>query len=375
MYTPKYYITNKVLHFVVKFEMARQSINRIPLPMKERKKLLLSTQSENLYYMSKITGIDVSLKEAEKIITGKEINVLKMPQILLVNYRNACEFINQMKRDRYISFSPGTILHLNKLLTNTWIESWNSGRFRNNQEAPNVQYDRWTTYRDNDKNLVNVQNYLSEVVDWVKETRFLVHPLIKTAVMIYELFNLAPFFASNQMTILSIIELLYSEFNLSKNKFLTVSRNIYTYEDEYIETMMAARESGDLTSWIEKYVRGVSLDTNNIKDQLYQIEKEKIKQKRELLLGLNSRQLQGFNYIKKHHKITRREYTKITGVSFMTAYRDLNELEKRSLIFKYGYGRSTYYTSIDQNQKNDSGKNVSIYSNVGQLDDLKKIEY
>ncbi|MBN1374278.1 hypothetical protein JW962_03020 [Candidatus Dojkabacteria bacterium] len=357
MYTPKYYITNKVLHHIVNFEIAFKEITNLPLPARQKKQLYEQKRTENLFYVGKLIGLNITMKDAEKVFKGKEINVLKEPKVVLVNYRNAIEFIKQVKRDRYMSFSAATIVHLNKLLTNNWVDSWNGGRYRNQGESPVSNYDRWESYHNKELSQINIQNHLNDLFSWVTETRFLVHPLIKTAVTVFELFQYAPFLAANQLTTLATVELLFSELNIWQNGLIPTSLHFYTYEEEYFEALIASRESNDLTSWIERFVRGVSMDIQNLNNQMIQIEKEKVQNKRKMLLGLNSRQLRALTYLKRKLKITRKEYTDMMGVSFMTAFRDLTEMSERKLINQYGHGRSTYYT---MSSKEEMAKNIDF---------------
>lgn len=371
MYSPNYYITNKILHHIVQFELSYKDIQNLPLPIKEKRNFYTSIKNENLHYIAKLIGVDISMKDANKIFTGKEINVMEKPKVLLINYRNALEFISQMSKDKYLNLAPGTLLHLNKILTSNWVDSWNCGRFRNKEESFQKEYDRWAEMRNGGNTKDFNQQFITEVLDWVKETRFLVHPLIKIAVAVYEIFSIYPFFAGNQITILGFIEMLYAEFGFWHKSLLPVNRHFYTYEDQYIEALTACVESCDITTWIEQFVRGVNIDTQQVKEQIYQIEHEKVQQKKKMLLGLNSRQLQAINYLKKHLKITRKKYTEIMGISFMSSYRDLNELVKRKIIYQYGHGRSTYYTinpkEVYENTDEDIFKNN--YRNVGTVGD------
>lgn len=371
MYSPNYYITNKILHHIVQFELSYKDIQSLPLPIKEKRNFYTSIKNENLHYVAKLIGVDISMKDANKIFTGKEINVMEKPKILLINYRNALEFISQMSKDKYLNLAPGTLLHLNKILTSNWVDSWNCGRFRNKEETFQKEYDRWAEMRNGNSVKDFNQQYITEVLDWVKETRFLVHPLIKIAVAVYEIFSTYPFFAGNQITILGFIEMLYAEFGIWHKSLLPINRHFYTYEDQYIEALTSCVEACDITMWIEQFVRGVNIDTQQVKEQIYQIEHEKVQQKKKMLLGLNSRQLQAINYLKKHLKITRKKYTEMMGISFMSSYRDLNELVNRKLIYQYGHGRSTYYTINPKEvyENNDEDVFENNYRNVGTVGD------
>ena len=61
------------------------------------------------------------------------------------------------------------------------------------------------------------------------------------------------------------------------------------------------------------------------------------------MAGLNKRQLAILSYLKKHKSINRIEYEKIFNVSDRTAKIDLQILNERGLIRKWGNARSTQY--------------------------------
>lgn len=74
-----------------------------------------------------------------------------------------------------------------------------------------------------------------------------------------------------------------------------------------------------------------------------EIDKESLKTSKMDLAHLNRRQVKVLDYLKEFDYITRREYTHMFDVNFMTAYRDLNELYKKKLIRVAGTGRGTRY--------------------------------
>jgi len=60
-------------------------------------------------------------------------------------------------------------------------------------------------------------------------------------------------------------------------------------------------------------------------------------------LGLNERQVKGLTHAVRHGPLSRQEYRALTGVSHMTAYRDLDDLAARGLLQTQGAGRYVRY--------------------------------
>ena len=63
-----------------------------------------------------------------------------------------------------------------------------------------------------------------------------------------------------------------------------------------------------------------------------------------ILEGLNERQKKALEYITAKKRITSKEYREINNVSKETAWKDINELLKKSLLARKSSGAHTYYT-------------------------------
>lgn len=60
-------------------------------------------------------------------------------------------------------------------------------------------------------------------------------------------------------------------------------------------------------------------------------------------LDLNERQRRAIEYIKRHGRITNREYQELCNVSKATATRELKILMQKTIIKQEGEGRNTFY--------------------------------
>jgi len=61
-------------------------------------------------------------------------------------------------------------------------------------------------------------------------------------------------------------------------------------------------------------------------------------------LGLNEREKIAIRYVKERGSITNKEYQEITGVSKVTAFRDLCKLTEKAILEKSGVtGKRTIY--------------------------------
>jgi len=59
--------------------------------------------------------------------------------------------------------------------------------------------------------------------------------------------------------------------------------------------------------------------------------------------GLNERQIQVLQFVKKEGRITRREYKKLEGIRSTVAKQDFQSLLERGLLARQGTGPATHY--------------------------------
>jgi predicted HTH transcriptional regulator len=112
-----------------------------------------------------------------------------------------------------------------------------------------------------------------------------------------------------------------------------------------------SKKDKNLTVFIEALLYILSMEMTNLENQVINIYENKVEKKGKLSIELNERQIQILEYLQINQKVTRRKYAKIMDVSFMTAYRDLNELLDKGYIKQKGVGRGTFYVLDKDNDE------------------------
>ncbi len=346
MYLPTFNLTHKIIDYLIKLELSVKTIKEIPLPAKEKNKVLKNSEADGLYNISKLSNSPVTLKRAKVISSeGKDVLSTEPSVKLLSNYRSSWDFMFSATNEKYISLSPALLLHLNKLIFDDVVESWEAGRFRSIKDNIDTKFDSWTDCRNVEYDTYDFEKDFYEILNWYSSSQYKIHPIIKISVVLFELLQAYPFFSGNLITSIALSELLFEKSHLGLRRLYPIPRTFENYRDELQSALKASIEQeGDQTKWIEEFVRGVALDVTELKNEILQVEEEKVGKKKKKFLGLNTRQLRILKWLQRKENIYRRDYVKRMGVSTMTAYRDLSELVKRKLIIQKGGGRSTYYT-------------------------------
>ncbi len=356
MYTPNITLTNLILKYIVNIEINSEKIKNIQLPYKSKKELYEKVHAEDIHALSEMLNMPLGYTQSLDIQKGRT-NELKYK--IFTNYRSTHDFIKSYKSTNFLPISSELISHLNKLLMNNILDSWEAGKFRNFSEQPNEIYDNWYKLK-NYYPKRTADKYFNDLATWIYSNRNNYNKLIQTSLLLYEFIDNAPLFGGNQITSFLTISCVLKEFGYNPYNTLCPLKAISQISNEIPEIFKITKEQKDQTLFTEGILYVLSLESTKLK-QLYESYYEKTtQQKAESEENLNFRQIKILEYLQKHGKIDRARCTEIMGVSFMTAYRDLTELVQSGYLLKKGQNKNTYYTMKEKNtEEKDLKKLIS----------------
>lgn len=354
MFEPKYTISHNLLNTLVKFETDKSFLSTKELSEQNKNELLKREKSLNLLHIGHLIGINLTVKDAEKIADGKRIETEDARGIILNNYRNLLEFNRSAISDSYVDIDLNILVHLNKILLTDWKQIWEA-KFRTGGEIIENIYDNWMDYRERSIEASLIQDRLLEIVTWYKNNSSKINPIIRIAVLVYNLIRIYPFTVLNKLTIIGITDYLLYKNGYIQSTFIPIARVFDLNEDEFINVWGQA-SSGmfnnittesqietDITVWIEKFAKSLAVDINDAKESLNKLTIEDEKNVKQPFLDINKRQLKILKYLQTIPTVKREDYIQMMDVSTMTAYRDLNELVDKKLLKLTGRGRGTKY--------------------------------
>ena len=219
MYEPKYSITNNMLNSIVKLEVQKKSIETAAIGTKLRNQLQRRAKALNLFHFAHIIGINITLKDAERLADGKKLVTDDARGTILNNYRNALEFTRSNVAETYVDIDLNILMHLNKILLTDWKESWDS-KFRTSGEEVDLSLENWATLRDKSIQSERIQNEVLDLIDWYKSSLSKVHNFIRIPIFISRLIEISPFVFANKLTIIAIADFLLYKANYVEKTFL-----------------------------------------------------------------------------------------------------------------------------------------------------------
>ncbi len=338
MYEPKYNLTHTILNNILKFEILKTKIECLEIEEDTRKEMKKNTKSTNLLHLGHLVGVNLTIKDAERIAEGKRLETEDARGLILTNFRNVLEFVLSNFVDTYSDIDLSVLLHINKLMVTNWKESWEA-KFRTSTDKLDLSYDNWGDYYDETLNTTEIQDEIVDLLNWYKANSTKIHPIIRTAIVIRRLLEIYPFVYLNKLTLVAIADYLLYKTDYTSKICFPIARNFDLYESDYME----AWKADDMTFWIEKFTNNLSNDILEIRETINSKIIAQEKSVKQPFLDLNKRQLKILRYLQTIPTVKREDYIQMMDVSTMTAYRDLMELVKKKLLKIEGVGRGTKY--------------------------------
>ncbi|MDD4381996.1 MAG: hypothetical protein PHE21_01465 [Candidatus Dojkabacteria bacterium] len=342
MKTPSYNISNLILSYIVRYELAIKDIVDNPLPEKYLTPLLEKYGAKDIECMGELVGAPVGYSKALLIQRGQELPSQRKAFQIHTNFRNVKEYISSYSQ--YSSLKPSIDLssHLNKLAMKGIVEDWDLAKLKTFSEKPNEIYDNWYKLRDYYPKLDPVL-YFNDIFFWIKDTKDSNHKLIKMAILMYEYIDKAPFFVGNQITAILTLEILTKQFGYNPDGIIPLFKAFNDISEDILSAFRISKGKRDITTFIEAILYTISITAIEVSKEFKETHIKKVKRQGALEISLNPRQIQALDYINLNHKITRNKYTKMMGISFMTSYRDLQEMVAKGYLKQKGRGRASFY--------------------------------
>jgi uncharacterized membrane protein len=343
----KYTTTNLILQYIVKYELAIQLINQtvIPSPLLEQVREQLRT--EEIDKLGELIAYPIGYNKALTIQRGQVMPSQKNKFRIFTNFKNTQDYI-----DTYTSKSPlkpsiELCTHLNKIIMKGIVEEWDLGKIKTFSEKPFELYDTWYKFRDYYPTL-ELKSHFNELFKWIINSSLGTHKLIQLSILLYEYIDKSPFYAGNQITAISTLKILSKIYHLNPHNIIPFSKAFFIISEDIQSAFKIAKGKKDLTIFIEAILYSLSLVVIEASKKLTSEYEKNLNIRKNIGKELNPRQIKTIEYLNNNPRITRQQYTKMMGVSFMTSYRDLQELQKKEYIQQKGKGRGTYYIIPDQ---------------------------
>ena len=331
-----------MLRYILKYELSICDLNHTQLPQDLKKPLVEKIYTEEIDNLAQLVAFPIGYNTSLKILRGQEHTTGRSKKKVFASFRNARDYIRKYNNKSTLRPSMELCIHINKLVTKGWNDDWNQGRLKDFSEKPNDLYDTWYTLRDYYPS-TNMQTYFDDIFRWISNGNDGTHKLIQLGILAYEFIDKAPFFAGNQITTVLILELLAKQYGYNPSILLSYSKAINFISEDLKSAYKISKGKKDLTTFLEAFLYTISLTSIETTRDFTEIYESKILKYPKMTEELNSRQMKMVDYLDTNKKASRKELTDLMGVSFMTVFRDLQELMEKGYVIQKGKGRGTHY--------------------------------
>jgi Fic family protein len=357
MYLPTYTITNLILSYIVRYELAILRITLTPLPATHFKALYEKLHAEDTDQLGQLIGYQIGYSKALSVQRGKVFPSARSDMKIFINYRSAQDFIDFYRSSEFIKPSAELAVHINKLLLKGLVDDWELGKFREFSDKPNEIYDTWYKHREFYPS-IRFNRYFDEVFQWIEKPQAKVHKLIQLACLMHEFLDKSPFLAGNQITSILTLAAVAKEYGYNPDNIIPFTKALNFINSDLLAAYKMTKKKRDLTVFIEAFLYTLSLTAQNVENQYIDLFNNKVKKHSKLQTMFNPRQIKVLDYLEVEGKISRNAYAKMMGTSFMTAFRDLQVLLKEGYIVQKGVGRGTFYVLKKRKEEEEEKKQV-----------------
>lgn len=337
-YEPEYTISQKLLSAVALAQAAKEIIDNAPLVPSWERSFRNNAIARTVHHSTAIEGNALNLEEAEKIVAGNKIDSYRSRDIMeIINYRKVIKYISEYKGE---GLTIEFLHRIHQILGDKILAPEMLGSFRDknavvvNSVTGDVVFDAVSPF--------DLDQEISDLIAWDLSDKDC-HPILKAGILHFELVRIHPFVDLNGRTarIAATWSMYRDGFDIKK--FFSLEEYYDQDLSKYYDAIDSAH-SGDLTSWLEYFSRGVSEELSRIKDKVLAISRDRRLKLKVGQVALSKRQIKIIDFLETYREIKNPDFSELfPKVSDDTILRDLKDLQDKKIIKKKGRTRGARY--------------------------------
>lgn len=344
VFQPRYIITPQLLATIKRIatlvaELNRRHFSKVVLLDFERRAREISAHSS-----TSIEGNPLPLTEVKKIMKHAPEHIRNSEREVL-NYNQALVHLNTLIGHGKDSFDLKLILHIQKMVTAGLLNTYRSGKIRQEPVFVNNPQTRQPIYFPPDHK--DVPQLIEYLLTYVRANKAKIDPLIIAGIFHKQFVIIHPFIDGNGRTARLATKMLLADMGL--NTF-----NLFSFENYYNQNITKyfhnvglvgnyydLKDTIDFTLWLEYFTEGIL-------DELLRVGDELAKVKSTPATTLQPYHHALMEYIREHEFIKDSDYAHLTKRARPTRNLDFKKLIGLGFIEKQGKGKATYYVLKDK---------------------------
>ena len=357
MFNPLFSITFHLNFNLEEIERARYRVERTLIMPKHEQWLRREAFIRTAYSSTMVEDGTISEDELGEMARPSPAATIPKERPEIINYGRALEFVDFLS-DMSETWEPtpmeATIRQIHWLLMHTINDpKIKPGQYR---REPNWIIDQGIRVYEPPSS-IDVPLLMRDFSLWLQKEEKDLPPIIKAGVAHAHLVAIHPFVDGNGRTARLLATLLLQQSGFRFRKLFSLDAYYQRHRNEYIDALRESigeryHEGYDSTAWLQFFTESVLIQAKNLEEKLtdWKIMVDKV-HKSWKRFGLNDRQIDGLIYAVNRKYLTRKDYTEITGISSVTASRDLAKLVEKGLLRPEGTGRNRRYIPVNITSK------------------------
>lgn len=345
MYQPKFTITNKILKNVGSIEASKEIIDKAPLLPYYEKEFQQNAIVRSVHYGTHIEGNELNLFQAEKVLSGQEVAARERDVQEVINYRRVMDYVGKSEiRDPKFEIDEELIKQIHKLTVYKILESEKCGIFRKTQVVVKNSLTGEVSFKP--PMAVAIPFQIKDLILFIN-SHFDIHSVLKSGTVHYELVRIHPFLDGNGRVARALSTLILFQEGYDIRRFFSLEEYFDSDAGAYYDALQSvSKREGDLTTWLEYFSLGLSIELSKIKEKVENISIDaKLKERlggKPLLLS--NRQLKIIEYIQKTGFLQNQAFEQLFPmVSEDTILNELKSLVVSGIIKKHGVTKGAKY--------------------------------
>ena len=287
---------------------------------------------------TRIEGSKMTDDEVEVLIKNLTISKLEeRDQQEVAGYYETLEQVAESFRD--IELTENNLKHLHNLLMKySEKDAWHRGNYKQHSnvvEAQNPDGSRHVIFQTTDPGF-STDDAVSKLVAWYKSDKQ-THPLIKSAVFVYDFLSIHPFQDGNGRLSRLLGTLLLLKSGYSWIQYMSIEHEIESRKSEYYSILMQCqrqRPGEDVYPWVMFFLDCMKNIQKLLMDKLeVQTKSEKLSQREKKI----------YSFIENHPGSKSGEIAEKLNIPLSTVKRTLTDMVKNKLLVLNGAGAGTSY--------------------------------
>ena len=258
-YQPVFKVSDQVRRHLQDIERLRSTITSGHILPSVEASVRHRASVESVHSSTSIEGNPLDINQVRAVISSDRIlTKQEYAEIEVYNYKQALDYIDRQRSGGDITLDD--ILKLHQIITDRLLDSTRSGKIR-----------RRPVYIEDEQHQIiytavdapRVKNELIDLLSWVKDNQFVLHPIIIGAIIHFHLAAIHPFSDGNGRTARAATALYLALAHYDNDGALALDTYYASDRPSYYAILRhlngenyASSQQADLTPWLEYFAEG-----------------------------------------------------------------------------------------------------------------------